>query len=205
MRKILIGAALLALVAVPAALAAGRHHKRHHHGRTVSATCRSHLDGRACLTSRNRSSGDTFRFVARSAARRAGEIRFGSSLKDTVDRPPFETNGTGLVENLNADAVDGRSAHDIAGYNVAVAALGNEKLTTDGVAGRHTAEGLYDVVFPEAVPPSSCVYQATINGYDPGLVTTMQKPGDPTHVQVRTFKPDGTSQDRAFFLTVRCD
>jgi len=46
------------------------------------------------------------------SAATVGQIRFGQNPAQPVDKPPFTTNGTGLVKNLNADRVDGKSADD---------------------------------------------------------------------------------------------
>ena len=58
--------------------------------------------------------------ATRSASSRAeaagtiGQLRFGLDINKAVAKPPFVTNGTGLVKNLNADRVDGKSAEEFA-------------------------------------------------------------------------------------------
>jgi hypothetical protein len=75
--------------------------------------CRARGGTEACVAANNLSNGDAFRFQASPNALTVGQIRFGASAATPVDKPPFVTNGTGLVKNLNADAVDGKSAGDL--------------------------------------------------------------------------------------------
>jgi hypothetical protein len=74
--------------------------------------CRAKAGTEWCIAANNLANGEAFRFQATEAATTIGELRFGLDLNKTVDKPPFETNGTGLVKNLNADRVDGKSAED---------------------------------------------------------------------------------------------
>jgi hypothetical protein len=48
-----------------------------------------------------------------SKANHVGEILFSGHDKAPSSKPPFVTNGTGLVKNLNADMVDGKQAADL--------------------------------------------------------------------------------------------
>jgi hypothetical protein len=72
--------------------------------------CRAKAGTEACVAANNLSNGDAFRFQAGVTAASIGQLRFGLDINKAVDKPPFVTNGTGLVKNLNADAVDGKSA-----------------------------------------------------------------------------------------------
>lgn len=74
--------------------------------------CRAKAGTESCVAANNLNNGDAFRFQATPSAATVGQIRFGLNPATPVDKPPFTTNGTGLVKNLNADRVDGKSADD---------------------------------------------------------------------------------------------
>jgi hypothetical protein len=74
--------------------------------------CRAKAGTESCVAANNLNNGDAFRFQATPSAATVGQIRFGLNPATPVDKPPFTTNGTGLVKNLNADRVDGKSAED---------------------------------------------------------------------------------------------
>ena len=74
--------------------------------------CRARAGAESCIAANNLANGDAFRFQATEAAATIGQLRFGLDINKTVDKAPFVTNGTGLVKNLNADRVDGRSAEE---------------------------------------------------------------------------------------------
>jgi hypothetical protein len=74
--------------------------------------CRATAGTESCVAANNLGNGDAFRFQATPSAATVGQIRFGQNPAQPVDKPPFTTNGTGLVKNLNADRVDGKSADD---------------------------------------------------------------------------------------------
>jgi hypothetical protein len=74
--------------------------------------CRAKAGTESCVAANNLNNGDAFRFQATPSAATVGQIRFGVNPAQPVDKPPFATNGTGLVRNLNADRVDGKSAND---------------------------------------------------------------------------------------------
>jgi len=74
--------------------------------------CRAKAGTEACVAANNLNNGDAFRLQATPAAGTIGQLRFGLDINKTFDKPPFTTNGTGLVKNLNADRVDGKSAED---------------------------------------------------------------------------------------------
>jgi hypothetical protein len=69
--------------------------------------CRATSGNNACIASNNLANGEAFRFQANTNAPDVGEIRFGTNLATLVNRPPFQTNGTGTVTNLSADKIDG--------------------------------------------------------------------------------------------------
>jgi hypothetical protein len=76
--------------------------------------CRAKAGSESCVAANNLANGDAFRFQSTVAAGTIGQLRFGLDINKTIDKPPFATNGTGLVKNLNADRVDGKSAEDFA-------------------------------------------------------------------------------------------
>jgi hypothetical protein len=76
--------------------------------------CRAKAGTESCVAANNLNNGDAFRFQATPSAGTIGQLRFGLDINKTIDKPPFVTNGTGLVKNLNADRLDGKSAEDFA-------------------------------------------------------------------------------------------
>jgi hypothetical protein len=74
--------------------------------------CRARAGAESCVAANNLASGDAFRFQATPNSATIGQLRFGLDINKTVDKPPFVTNATGVVKNLNADRVDGKSADD---------------------------------------------------------------------------------------------
>lgn len=74
--------------------------------------CRAKAGTESCVAANNLNNGDAFRFQSTPSAATVGQIRFGNNPAQPVDKPPFATNATGLVKNLNADRVDGKSADD---------------------------------------------------------------------------------------------
>ena len=74
--------------------------------------CRARAGSESCVAGNNLANGDAFRFQVTEAAATIGQLRFGLDINKAVDKPPFATNGTGLVKNLNADRVDGKSADE---------------------------------------------------------------------------------------------
>ncbi len=76
--------------------------------------CRARAGTEACVAANNLSNGSAFRFQSSAGAATVGVLRFGLNLNQLVAKPPFATNATGMVANLNADRLDGRSAEDFA-------------------------------------------------------------------------------------------
>jgi hypothetical protein len=74
--------------------------------------CRAKAGTESCVAANNLNNGDAFRFQSTPSAATVGQIRFGLNPAVPVDKPPFTTNATGLVKNLDADRVDGKSAED---------------------------------------------------------------------------------------------
>ena len=76
--------------------------------------CRARAGIESCVAANNLANGDAFRFQSTETAGTIGQLRFGLDINKAVAKPPFVTNGTGLVKNLNADRVDGKSAEEFA-------------------------------------------------------------------------------------------
>jgi hypothetical protein len=137
--------------------------------------CRAKGGAEACVAANNLNNGDAFRFRTGPNAATIGQLRFGLDLKQTVDKPPFVTNGTGLVANLNADKVDGKSADDFAAKDdvVAKGSLLFAVVAADGTVGANrgvpsaakagvaTASGSSTVTVPMANDISACTVTAS--------------------------------------------
>jgi hypothetical protein len=95
--------------------------------------CRAKAGSESCVAANNLANGDAFRFQASPSAAAVGQIRFGINPATPVDKPPFTTNGTGLVKNLNADRVDGKSAEDFVDTGQLLFAA----VAPDGAIGAH--------------------------------------------------------------------
>ncbi|GAC1439919.1 MAG: hypothetical protein NVSMB51_18530 [Solirubrobacteraceae bacterium] len=77
--------------------------------------CRATSGTNPCLESVNLASGSAFQFFAAPTSSTIGAFLFGSNPTTTVAQAPFTTNGTGVVKNLNADALGGKHAADFVG------------------------------------------------------------------------------------------
>jgi hypothetical protein len=159
-------------------------------------------------------------------------FQVGTAPGTVVDQPPFATNASGVVANLNADKVDGLDAEALAQAGKLFARV-NADGTDDGgrgtTASATTDTGVYTVTFEGDV--SACAYQATqtTSTEVPGTISANSVEGSPNVVQVRTFdeaedpviadpaagapadatipnpEADGNQpEDRAFHLTVTC-
>jgi hypothetical protein len=156
--------------------------------------CRAKTGTLACVAANNLSNGDAFRFQADPAAPEIGLLRFGLDLTKAVDKPPFATNGTGMVKNLNAERVGGATRADLvekgsllfAQVSEAGALAGNRGIPSGGkveltVSG---ADRVYTVPFSGDI--SACAVTATPTsapGNDrPSLAATVS--ADKTHAVV---------------------
>jgi hypothetical protein len=74
--------------------------------------CRAKAGTESCVAANNLNNGDAFRFQSTAAAATIGQLRFGLDINKAVAKPPFVTNGTGLVKNLNAEMLDGAKKDD---------------------------------------------------------------------------------------------
>ncbi|HEY4097555.1 MAG TPA: hypothetical protein VGM33_18675 [Baekduia sp.] len=140
--------------------------------------CRAKAGAEACVSANNLNNGDAFRFQAEPAAATIGLFRFGLDASKAVDKPPFATNGTGLVVNLNADKLDGKTSEDFApkaaldGYvakgSLLFAAVGgdgaigaNRGVAANGKATVATAGPDTTFTVPMAGDVSACAYTAS--------------------------------------------
>ena len=121
--------------------------------------CRALTGAEPCIRANNLNKGRAFEFETQ--GNEAGQI----TVKDT-NGVPFTTNATGVVKNLNADKVDGKSSEDLA----AAGDLLFAQVNTDGtlVAGARgataakksdAAKQTYTVTFSRDV--SKCSYTAS--------------------------------------------
>jgi hypothetical protein len=154
--------------------------------------CRARAGTESCVAANNLNNGDAFRFQATPNANSVGQIRFGVDLARIVDKPPFATNGTGLVKNLNADRLDGQSASDFVGKGSLLFAVvgadgaigANRGLPANAKATVTASDGNQVFTVPFAGDVSQC--SATANPTDVDAPTLAVAPGtDKTHIVVR--------------------
>ena len=164
--------------------------------------CRSSAGKEPCVRANNLKGGRAFEFVT--AGKEAGQFQVGDT-----SAPPFSTNATGKVANLDADKVDGKSAEEFAGAgDLAFAAV---KADGTFVAGRgatastksNVAENTYTVTFNKDV--SKCSFTAGATGASSdvgGLGATIGQ--QPTQVVVDEPDTAGGGAGRDFHLQVIC-
>jgi len=176
--------------------------KRNGEGGGAIYGCRSDLGKEPCVRANNLKGGRAFEFVT--AGKEAGQFQVGDT-----SAPPFSTNATGKVTNLDADKVDGKSAEEFAGAgDLAFAAV---KADGTFVAGRgatastksNVAENTYTVTFNKDV--SKCSFTANAVGGSSNVggfgVSAGQQP-----TQVVVDEPDTAAggDGRDFHLQVIC-
>jgi hypothetical protein len=164
--------------------------------------CRSSAGKEPCVRANNLKGGRAFEFVT--VGKEAGLIQVGD-----ITAPPFTTNATGKVANLDADKVDGKSSEEFANAGD----LGFASVKADGtfVAGRgatasaksNVAENTYTVTFNKDVSKCSFTANALGGSSDVGGfgVNVGQQP-----TQVLVDEPDnaGGGAGRDFHLQVIC-
>jgi hypothetical protein len=144
--------------------------------------CRSDAGKEPCVRANNLKGGRAFEFAT--VGKEAGFIQVGDT-----SAPPFSTNATGKVTNLDADKVDGKSSEDFA----SAGDLGFASVKADGsfVAGRgatasaltSAASNTYTVTFNKDV--SKCSFTASALGESSANGFGVQPvAGTPTQVQV---------------------
>jgi hypothetical protein len=180
--------------------------------------CRSSAANEYCLLSKNTGGGGSFRFTS-------GNSLLGGVIdvdppqgKTPRDAKPFTTNATGVATGLNADEVDGMSAH-----HLVTAATGAEApyalLSADGKTHGsrpqgvkdtnvvHTTAGVYCFTGLAAQPQTANVTLDGTNG-ETSIDTTTNNPGAPcnnaTGIQliVRTYDSAGTLADKPFYVQI---
>ena len=164
--------------------------------------CRSSAGKEPCVRANNLKGGRAFEFVT--AGKEAGQFQVGDT-----SAPPFSTNATGKVTNLDADKVDGKSAEEFASAgDLAFAAV---KADGTFVAGRgatassksNVAENTYTVTFNKDV--SKCSFTAGATGASSdvgGFGATIGQ--QPTQVVVDEPDAAGGGAGRDFHLQVIC-
>jgi hypothetical protein len=165
--------------------------------------CRAKAGTEACVAANNLANGSAFRFQANGDAPAVGEIRFGTSINALVDKPPFATNGTGLVKNLNADMVGGKHASDLvdAGQLLFAVVDADGKLPSHrGATGVAVGKGTpveFTVTFDRDV--SKCAYTASPTSTEAGTVAVA--PGKEAKDVVVT---ESGAKATGFHLQVTC-
>ena len=165
--------------------------------------CRSNPGAEPCVRANNLKGGRAFEFAT--AGREGGAIR----VTDTSG-PPFVTNATGHVANLNADRVDGKDSTELVGTGellwASVQVNGTLAAGRGATTSAKTSEpnNTYTVTFNRDV--SRCSFTANALG---GASTTGGfgvQPG-PEANQARVDQPDSAGaadEGRAFHLQVIC-
>ena len=147
-------------------------------------------------------------------------FQVGTNPAANPDQPPFATNATGMVANLNADKVDGLDAEEISQAGNIFARVNDDATAVDGrgtTEAARTGEGVYTVTLDRDV--SGCAFQATqVNAENPGPISVQLTADTNNQATVRTFdeaeaddpatpadEDDGNQPaDRAFHLTIIC-
>lgn len=153
--------------------------------------CRARSGTLPCVEAVNLATGHAFEFLTGTGADAVGRFLIGPDITKTVAKPPFLTNATGVVANLNADMVGGKHATDLVStgqllFAVVDAAgkLGSNRgatgasLTstgtgTTGPSGPSGPGAVFNVSFGADV--SKCAYTATPTAIAAG--TTAAAPG----------------------------
>jgi hypothetical protein len=176
--------------------------------------CRAKAGTNPCVEAVNLSTGHAFEFLTGTGADAAGRILVGADASKTVDKPPFVTNATGVVQNLNADMVGGKHAADLVNTGqllfATVDAAGKLGATRGATAasfsltpGAPGAPGVptYTVTFTPDL--AKCAYTATPTAVAAGTVAAAPGalgPGAEVHKVVITESATATG----FSLQVTC-
>lgn len=132
--------------------------------------CRAKPGTEACVAANNLNGGEAFRLQSTVQAATLGQLRFGLNIAQLVPKPPFQTNGTGMVTNLNADMVDGQHAADFVSKDSLLFAvvgtdgsIGASRGVPPGVKATVTtsAAGNEEFTVPVSGDVSKCAYTAT--------------------------------------------
>jgi hypothetical protein len=162
--------------------------------------CRSNTGAEPCIRANNLKQGRAFEFET--VGKEAGSIEVGDP-----NSAPFSTNGKGTVQNLSADALDGRDSASFATAAdflfAAVPANGTGATGKSLTSASRTGTGTYAVKFARDV--SACSFTATAAGATPAL-TSVEAPAAAAKdtVTVHTADAAGAAADTAFQLQVVC-
>jgi hypothetical protein len=124
--------------------------------------CRSSAGREPCIRSNNLKGGRAFEF--QTVGKEAGQITVGDTTA-----PPFSTNATGKVTNLDSDKLDGKDSTEFAEASgllfAAVNADGTLAAGKGATAAAKAAGNNYTVTFNKDV--SKCSFTANVTGADP--------------------------------------
>jgi hypothetical protein len=164
--------------------------------------CRSNPGAEPCVRASNLKGGRAFEFAT--VGREGGQIQVGDAAG-----PPFVTNATGHVANLNADRLDGKDSTELVGAGellfASVQASGMLASGRGATTAAKTSEpnNTYTVTFNRDV--SKCSFTANVVGASSGGGLGVQ-PG-PEANQARVDQPDSAGpgdEGRPFHLQVIC-
>ena len=185
--------------------------------------CRARLGTNPCLEGVNLFNGHAFEFLTGAGSDAVGKIWFGPNFNQTVNKPPFLTNGSGLVTNLNADMVGGRHVNQLVTTDQLLFAvvdgswhLGSNRGATAAVMGPATTSGssgstgptgpsgaqvqTYTVTFTGDV--SKCAFTATPTSVSAGTVAAAPGPASAGAVHQVVVSESGSPT--GFNLQVSC-
>jgi hypothetical protein len=176
--------------------------KRNGDGGGAIYGCRSDAGREPCIRANNLKGGRAFEFQTK--GKEAGAITVGDT-----SAPPFSTNATGKVTNLDADKVDGKEATDFAGAaDLLFAAVGADGALganrgATGAARTTPATNTYTVTFGRDV--SRCSYTASLADGSADFSPGVQPGPQPGEVRVdQRDVADGNATGRGFHLQVIC-
>jgi len=177
--------------------------KRDGDGGSAIYGCRSDAGAEPCIRSNNLKGGRAFEF--NTVGKEAGEITVGDTTA-----PPFSTNATGKVENLDSDQLDGKDSTEFAAAGDSLFAAVNADGTlaagqpeATASARSNPAEQTYTVTFGRDV--SKCSFTANVTGASADFSLGIN-PG-PAANQARVDQrnvADGNVTGRGFHLQVAC-
>jgi hypothetical protein len=159
--------------------------------------CRAKAGTESCIAANNLNNGDAFRFQSTESANTIGQLRFGLDINKPVAKPPFVTNGTGMVKNLNAEKLDGATKDDFVAKGSllfaqvgANGAIASNRGVTANASAPFSANGANQVAsVPFSGDISKCAVTATPTEVPsnaatapPSVVATIN--ADKTHVDV---------------------
>jgi hypothetical protein len=175
--------------------------KRNGDGGGAIYGCRSDAGREPCVRANNLKGGRAFEFAT--VGKEAGYIQVGDTTA-----PPFSTNATGKVANLDADKLDGKDSAEFAEAGSLLFASVNADGTLAAGKGaassaRAAATNTYTVTFTKDV--SKCSFTANVVG-DVSTFGIGVQPvaGQPTQVQFDQTEDAGGGNGRAFHAQAIC-